>query len=53
MVTNRHLEWEGCHNVRDWGGLHTLLGRQARWGAVVRSDDPSNLTPAGWEALYT
>ena len=51
-MENRQLDWEGCHNVRDLGGLRTVDGRQTRWEAVVRADDPSNLTPAGWEALY-
>lgn len=51
-MQDRQLDWEGCHNIRDLGGLHTLHGRQTRWRAVVRADDPSNLTPAGWEALY-
>lgn len=52
MSANRQLHWEGCHNVRDLGGLRTLQGRQTRWQAVVRSDDPSKLTASGWDALY-
>jgi protein-tyrosine phosphatase len=31
------LDWEGCYNVRDLGGLRTADGRETRWGAVVRS----------------
>lgn len=46
----RDLAWEGCHNVRDLGGLPAADGRRTRWGAVVRSDTPDRLTPAGWEA---
>ncbi|PRX69424.1 tyrosine phosphatase family protein [Nonomuraea fuscirosea] len=46
----RHLAWEGCHNVRDLGGLAASGGRRTRWGAVVRSDTPDRLTPAGWAA---
>lgn len=46
----RHLAWEGCHNVRDLGGLATADGRRTRWGAVVRSDTPDRLTPVGWAA---
>jgi len=47
----RRLDWEGCLNVRDLGGLPTRDGRVTRAGAVVRSGSPDNLTPAGWEAL--
>ncbi len=52
MNRERQLKWDGCNNVRDLGGLRTLDGRTTRWGAVVRSDDPTKLTPSGWEALY-
>jgi protein-tyrosine phosphatase len=52
MAVNRRLTWEGCINVRDLGGLSTCDGRVTRWGAVVRSDNPSKLTAAGWSALY-
>lgn len=51
MKRNRQLNWDGCNNVRDLGGLSTLDGRKTRWGALVRSDAPSKLTPAGWQAL--
>jgi len=47
----RRLDWEGCANVRDLGGLRTADGRETAWGAVVRGDTPDNLTPAGWDAL--
>ncbi|SDH01378.1 tyrosine-protein phosphatase [Nonomuraea jiangxiensis] len=46
----RDLAWDGCHNVRDLGGLPAAGGRRTRWGAVVRSDTPDRLTPAGWAA---
>jgi protein tyrosine/serine phosphatase len=49
---NRKLDWDGCANVRDLGGLKTKDGRSIRWGAVVRSDDPAKLSPEGWAALY-
>jgi len=52
MIKNRTLAWDGCVNVRDLGGLSTCDGRVTRWGAVVRSDNPSKLTSAGWSALY-
>jgi protein-tyrosine phosphatase len=51
MTAERHLDWEGCLNVRDLGGLPAAGGRVTRWGAVVRSDSPAGLTPAGWSAL--
>lgn len=47
----RVLDWEGCFNVRDLGGLPTVDGRVTRRGAVVRGDAPDGLTPAGWAAL--
>jgi protein tyrosine/serine phosphatase len=50
-VTPRHLDWDGCFNVRDLGGHRTADGRQTRWGAVVRSDSPARLTEAGWASL--
>lgn len=53
MAENRQLTWDGCVNVRDLGGLKTRDGRVTRWGAVVRSDHPARLSPAGWSALYT
>lgn len=50
-MIGRHLDWEGCRNVRDLGGLPAAGGRVTRWGAVVRSDAPDNLSPDGWAAL--
>ena len=47
----RALRWEGCCNIRDLGGLPTEDGRETRFGVVVRADDVSLLSPAGWEAL--
>jgi protein-tyrosine phosphatase len=47
----RRLAWEGCLNARDIGGYATRDGRLTRWGALIRSDSPSLLTPAGQEAL--
>jgi protein tyrosine/serine phosphatase len=52
MTTNRILNWEGCNNVRDLGGLDASNGSKTRWGAVVRSDHPAKLTANGWSALY-
>ncbi|MFN8205262.1 MAG: tyrosine-protein phosphatase [Solirubrobacteraceae bacterium] len=50
-VIDRHLDWEGCFNVRDLGGLPTTGGRTTRWGALVRADALDGLTAAGWAAL--
>jgi len=52
MTLNRLLNWDGCNNVRDLGGLNTSTGYKTRWGAVVRSDHPAKLTADGWSALY-
>lgn len=51
-MNKRTLNWEGCINVRDLGGLRTSDGHTTRWGAIVRSDTPARLTVAGWSALY-
>ncbi|HMC06242.1 MAG TPA: tyrosine-protein phosphatase, partial [Solirubrobacterales bacterium] len=48
---NRDLDWDGCYNVRDLGGLVTADGRRTRTGAIVRADDLARLTGAGWAAL--
>ncbi|MBI5962546.1 MAG: tyrosine-protein phosphatase [Chloroflexi bacterium] len=52
MTPNRILNWEGCNNVRDLGGLNASDGYQTRWGTIVRSDHPAKLTADGWSALY-
>jgi protein-tyrosine phosphatase len=48
---DRDLDWDGCFNVRDLGGLRTSDGRVTRWGAIVRADSLDRLTPVGWSAL--
>jgi len=50
MTPARHLDWSGCFNVRDLGGLSAGT-RRTRRGAVIRADDVSLLTSAGWQAL--
>ena len=50
-MLDRNLDWEGCVNARDLGGLPTAEGRRTRWGAIVRSDSLDHLTTAGWSAL--
>jgi len=47
----RHLEWEGCYNTRDLGGLPTMDGAETNWGEVIRSDLPGRLTGQGRQAL--
>jgi protein-tyrosine phosphatase len=51
MHEDRHLDWEGCFNVRDLGGLPAAGGRRTRRGAVVRADAVDRLTAVGWAAL--
>lgn len=50
-VLERDLEWEGCFNVRDLGGLGTGNGDTTRRGSIVRADGLSRLTDRGWAAL--
>jgi protein-tyrosine phosphatase len=52
MSRARHLDWEGCFNVRDLGGLVRSDGRAVRRGSVVRADRLDRLTTAGWAALW-
>jgi protein tyrosine/serine phosphatase len=51
VAVDRHLDWDGCFNVRDLGGLRTVDGRPIRRGTIVRGDKASRLTAAGWSAL--
>ncbi len=46
----RDLEWDGCFNARDLGGLPSGAGGATRHGAFVRADALSGLTEAGWRA---
>lgn len=48
---DRDLDWPGCVNARDLGGLRTADGATTRYGAIVRSDEVSGLTADGWAAL--
>jgi protein tyrosine/serine phosphatase len=45
----RDLDWDGCRNIRDLGGLATPAGTTA-FGVFVRADNARELTPAGWHA---
>jgi HAD superfamily hydrolase (TIGR01509 family) len=46
-----HLEWDGCRNARDVGGLPTRYGGTTRAGAMIRTDTLHMLSPAGLAAL--
>lgn len=50
-MDGRGLDWGGCFNARDLGGLATVDGRETLAGALVRSDSPDRLTPDGWAAV--
>jgi protein tyrosine/serine phosphatase len=50
-MTDRHLDWPSCRNVRDLGGLPTTDGGHIRHGALVRADSLQRLTDDGWAAL--
>ena len=47
----RALDWDGCSNVRDLGGIPLPGGRQTRGGVLVRADNIRKLTDDGWQAL--
>ena len=51
VMLDRHLDWDGCFNVRDLGGLPTISGARTRPGAAVRADSLNKLTDHGWAAL--
>ena len=51
MTQDRHLQWDGCANVRDLGGLRTRDGDEIRRGAIVRADALDRLSAEGWAAL--
>ena len=47
----RHLEWEGCLNVRDLGGVALEHGGETLFGRLVRADNVRQLTDDGWRSL--
>jgi protein-tyrosine phosphatase len=51
VSVDRHLDWPGCFNVRDLGGLPAAGGRETRRGAVVRADSLERLSGDGWAGL--
>jgi hypothetical protein len=52
MDSDRHLDWQGCYNMRDLGGLPTREGSWTARGGLVRGDAPDQLTDHGWSALH-
>jgi protein tyrosine/serine phosphatase len=48
---SRHLEWKGCLNIRDLGGLPTLDGSETCWQSVIRAGYPGTLTATGQAAM--
>jgi protein-tyrosine phosphatase len=48
---SRHLDWAGCRNARDLGGLPAIDGGETRWQAVVRSDLPLGLADEDLQAI--
>ncbi|HTU77773.1 MAG TPA: tyrosine-protein phosphatase [Solirubrobacteraceae bacterium] len=48
---DRSLQWPGCFNVRDLGGLRARGGRRVARGALVRADSLHRLSAEGWRAL--
>lgn len=51
-IAARDLEWDGCHNVRDLGGLPTANGGTTVRGRIVRANNLDLLTREGWQALW-
>jgi protein tyrosine/serine phosphatase len=51
LSSARDLDWDGCVNARDLGGLPTVDGGATRRGALIRSETVDRLTPRGWRAL--
>lgn len=47
----RALDWEGCANVRDLGGVPLPDGRVTKSGVLVRSDNVRKLSDRGWQSL--
>lgn len=50
-MRDRHLDWEGCFNARDLGGLRIRSGHHTRWRSIVRADSLDTLTRNGWAAV--
>jgi protein tyrosine/serine phosphatase len=51
LTLTRVLDWDGCFNVRDLGGLPLEGGGETRRGVLVRADSVRKLSEEGWRAL--
>jgi len=47
----RTLDWDGCLNVRDLGGVPLEGGGSTRFGVLIRSDNIRRLSDEGWRSL--
>jgi protein-tyrosine phosphatase len=47
----RALDWDGCFNVRDLGGVALEPGGETRYGVLFRADNLGKLTADGWRAF--
>jgi hypothetical protein len=47
----RTLDWSGCLNVRDLGGVPLEGGGETRFGSLIRADNVGGLTGEGWQSL--
>jgi protein tyrosine/serine phosphatase len=47
----RELDWDGCWNVRDLGGIPLERGGETKYGTLVRADNVRKLSDAGWRSL--
>jgi protein-tyrosine phosphatase len=45
------LDWPGCENARDLGGIPAAAGHRIRPGALIRSDTHSRLTAGAVRAI--
>ena len=51
MAVDRHLDWDGCCNVRDLGGIGTIVdlrNDEERQDAASWSTAASAVTAPGW-----
>jgi protein-tyrosine phosphatase len=53
LTGERRVDWDGCVNVRDLGGLGAGEGRKLRTGLLFRADDLGRLTERGWDELVS
>jgi protein-tyrosine phosphatase len=51
QTPTRFLDWKDTLNTRELGGYPLKNSERTRWKVLVRSENPSLLTPAGQQAL--